>query len=629
MAFPGTFDGNVSVRRMNTNKGSEFPDWFKECKITTDGGVTWTRALQDDFPAMWNVSLNHLYSADNSDPTPQVGYGRYTGKSIYIPGSGVKDIPAGGMYASPYSIDLQTGADVQVEIDSEPVIYMLGGGKASGEEVYTVFSFNLVTKVLRDDHTPIPLAYQDAGVPICVAAVGTDIYALLCDESGPTTYFLKYDTAEDTWTALTAPTARIACSMFSDGTDVYLWGGANASYAFVNTLEKYSISGGSWSSLTAGGTARLSAGAFYYDGNVYICGGLNSGFTSVGTVDIYDISGDSWSTGSTATVGQTAHVVVGDSDNGLIYSFGGYTTGDSGVVTLQIYDISGDSWSDGEDAPYGIRGGSGGIDANGDLFVFAGGYLTTTPTDWFMKYDASENSWETLEEMEIKSVFARVDSDGDPELVLIPGVEPYRGEHGLLCWEQDENTIFLGKVASAAVGDHDENQRGVFDVKDQRLVRNFYNKMPKQLGKGCPFVGYVVPDYYTNTVPAKIHGGEPTFDIDVLMLDEERLLFNVKANPYMPGTATVVIIAIAAGDGIQDYQDDSMSMVGVTTSFDDMRGVFQHGMNIRIPKGKNVVGLWSWANGTYKITFMRAETAVSPSGHHFPATTEYTTMIEV
>jgi hypothetical protein len=90
-------DYSLSVRRWNTKKGSMFPDMFVDCKKSTDGGTTWTQAQQDSKPAMWNIMINAV-EAEAGKPVPQLMYGRYNGKNIYIPGSGSCDIPEGGIY---------------------------------------------------------------------------------------------------------------------------------------------------------------------------------------------------------------------------------------------------------------------------------------------------------------------------------------------------------------------------------------------------------------------------------------------------------------------------------------------------------------------------------------------------
>jgi hypothetical protein len=46
---------------------------------------------------MWNIMINAV-EAEAGKPVPQLMYGRYNGKNIYIPGSGSCDIPEGGIY---------------------------------------------------------------------------------------------------------------------------------------------------------------------------------------------------------------------------------------------------------------------------------------------------------------------------------------------------------------------------------------------------------------------------------------------------------------------------------------------------------------------------------------------------
>jgi hypothetical protein len=85
-------DYSLSVRRWHTGQGSMFPDGCTS-KYTTDGGITWSQCLQNNKPALWNMILN-----SQADHCPQLGYGRWNGQYIYIPGSGLISIPESGLF---------------------------------------------------------------------------------------------------------------------------------------------------------------------------------------------------------------------------------------------------------------------------------------------------------------------------------------------------------------------------------------------------------------------------------------------------------------------------------------------------------------------------------------------------
>jgi hypothetical protein len=69
-------DFSLSKRRMNPSNGSAFPEGCVT-KESTDGGITWTEALQDNQPALLNVVIN-----STEHHVPPLVYGRYSGSHI-------------------------------------------------------------------------------------------------------------------------------------------------------------------------------------------------------------------------------------------------------------------------------------------------------------------------------------------------------------------------------------------------------------------------------------------------------------------------------------------------------------------------------------------------------------------
>jgi hypothetical protein len=93
MAGADGADWSESIRRPNEAVGSAMPDEMQLCKISTDGGTTWTQALQNDLPAMWNMIVNSV----ESDHVPKLCYGRYQGRYCYLSGVGMMEIPEEGV----------------------------------------------------------------------------------------------------------------------------------------------------------------------------------------------------------------------------------------------------------------------------------------------------------------------------------------------------------------------------------------------------------------------------------------------------------------------------------------------------------------------------------------------------
>jgi hypothetical protein len=79
----------LSVRRWNTSPASMFPDG---CESKENDGNFWTQSLQDNKPALMNVVLN-----STQNHVPQLMYGRQSGKCVYLPQTGLRDIPETGI----------------------------------------------------------------------------------------------------------------------------------------------------------------------------------------------------------------------------------------------------------------------------------------------------------------------------------------------------------------------------------------------------------------------------------------------------------------------------------------------------------------------------------------------------
>ena len=84
-----TYD--VTVRRWHTGVGSMFPDGTK-CLSSTDSGTNWSQVQQDSKDAMLNMIIN-----GQSDFVPQLYYGRKNGQYVFIPSSGLMEIPEEGV----------------------------------------------------------------------------------------------------------------------------------------------------------------------------------------------------------------------------------------------------------------------------------------------------------------------------------------------------------------------------------------------------------------------------------------------------------------------------------------------------------------------------------------------------
>lgn len=199
-----------------------------------------------------------------------------------------------------------------------------------------------------------------------------------------------YDLDTHTWSAITSWPGTTAQGMFAcDGGDdyVYVGGGASSGGAGTVYTQWYRwgpVSGTpAWSSALASlpaGRAFL-AGSVVREGDyIYVFGGWAGSSTGTNTVYRYSISGDSWST-MTATLsanryGSATAIVT----EGEIMVIGG-ASGAPSVATVEVYDISGDSFTAGTSLPRELLEPQAFVVGN-DLFVY-GGYDSTTPGDLY------------------------------------------------------------------------------------------------------------------------------------------------------------------------------------------------------------------------------------------------------
>lgn len=143
-------------------------------------------------------------------------------------------------------------------------------------------------------------------------------------------YSINTDGSSYTVLTSTANGTNFGCAMVWDGSNyIYL---RNATPA----LERYSISGNSWSTMTAPGSAGAEGQSLVMAGTdrLYsLQGGGTTGFS------FYSISGNTW-TAKTATPGNIydGGALAWNGDN-YIYAFQG-----NGATTMYRYDILGNSW---------------------------------------------------------------------------------------------------------------------------------------------------------------------------------------------------------------------------------------------------------------------------------------------
>lgn len=131
-----------------------------------------------------------------------------------------------------------------------------------------------------------------------------------------------YTSSSNSWsTVASMPTARYGLAAVAGADDrIYAIGGYNGN-TFLHTVEAYTPSSNSWSAVASMPTARFSLAAVAgADGRIYAIGGYNSGY--VNTVEAYSPSSNTWATVAGMPTARGSLAAAGGSD-GRIYAVGG------------------------------------------------------------------------------------------------------------------------------------------------------------------------------------------------------------------------------------------------------------------------------------------------------------------
>ena len=205
-----------------------------------------------------------------------------------------------------------------------------------------------------------------------------------------------------TWTPI-APTPQAleypaACT---DGSNIYILGGASSTGTPLTTLYRYNISTNTYTTLAPFTTGVWNPSAVYISGKIYkFCGTAASGSTSA--MEIYDVASNTWTTGANYPI--AISFVSAIARGGFIYAAGGVqTVGTAASLKTYRYDPAANTWDDAAiaDLPSTRWGAASDIYNNG--FVVCGGYvggstttnLSTSATQW----DQGSNTWLPLPNM--------------------------------------------------------------------------------------------------------------------------------------------------------------------------------------------------------------------------------------
>ena len=110
------------------------------------------------------------------------------------------------------------------------------------------------------------------------------------------------------------------------------------------TVEAYDPQTDSWQQVASMPRSSNFHAAAAVGGKIYVTGGANDSYASVNSVCVYDPHADAWTPLANMSIARTDHASA--AVGGKLYVFGG--DGDEGLLrTAEVYDSASDSWAEG------------------------------------------------------------------------------------------------------------------------------------------------------------------------------------------------------------------------------------------------------------------------------------------
>ncbi len=215
--------------------------------------------------------------------------------------------------------------------------------------------------------------------------------------SAVSTSSYTYDPGSNTWTPIASlPSARVFASAVTDGTYIYILGGADSNNGPTSTLWRYDPTTNSYLTLAPFTTATSGQGAAYLNGSIYrIAGEIDpTQGTSTNTVEAYTIATNTWA--PVANYPQQLFGLAVLPLNGYIYTAGGdeYL---GPVNKTYRFDPGSNTWDDGPIAD--LPGGAGNMASAlyNNRWILAS--ASSSPNGNVLAWDPSTNNWSSLDEM--------------------------------------------------------------------------------------------------------------------------------------------------------------------------------------------------------------------------------------
>src|SRR5690349_19483179 len=150
--------------------------------------------------------------------------------------------------------------------------------------LFSLFSPKTNAQCTWSNSTVYPIPIMDGAM----AAVGSNVYSFAGVTNGAlTANSYKFDGGS--WTPIAPlPIATEFSAAVSNGTDVYVLGGANSVGAATNNLWRYNVATNTYTTLAPFTTATWNQAAVFLNNKIYKIGG--TGAAAVNAVEIYDIA---------------------------------------------------------------------------------------------------------------------------------------------------------------------------------------------------------------------------------------------------------------------------------------------------------------------------------------------------
>jgi N-acetylneuraminic acid mutarotase len=204
----------------------------------------------------------------------------------------------------------------------------------------------------------------------------------------------SYSPESNSWTPIASlPEPRYGAAAVTDGTYIYILGGAASNVSLTGTLWRYDPTANSYMTLRPYTTATVKHAAAYVEGVIYRIAGETdiAEQLSTNTVEAYTIATNSWAAAATYPI--TMYGLTSLTLNGYVYTAGGTRRGEPPPKTYR-YDPTNNIWDDGPiaDLPSPTTAHSAGM-------LYNGTWILITDRNVMLGWDPRTNNWRSLDQM--------------------------------------------------------------------------------------------------------------------------------------------------------------------------------------------------------------------------------------